>query len=83
MKHVMKLCVLSMLLLISGCNGKVPELPKMETCHVPYTAPADINNTSCPHDAHFYTCVRIKKQKNTAAYKYEAKMREANDGVCK
>lgn len=82
MKRVTMLCVLSMLISFSGCSKKDPEPMKMTPCHVPYTVPADINNIPCPHDAHFYTCVRVKTLKNDEAKKYEIKMREQNAGVC-
>lgn len=85
MIHAMKLCVLLTLISFSfiGCNSKTPEAPKMDTCHVPYTAPADINNTSCSNDAAFYTCVKIRTLKNFEAKKNEAAQREINEGVCK
>lgn len=83
MKHVMKLCVLLTLLIFSGCALKNPSPDKIDQCHVPYTQPADVNNTRCPHDAHFYTCVRVRVQKNIAAKKYEMDNRINNEGVCK
>jgi hypothetical protein len=83
MKRAMKLCVPLTLLIFSGCGGKTPELPQMKPCRTPYTEPADVNNTRCPHDEHFYTCVRVRIQKNIAAKKYEMEQRINNEGVCR
>lgn len=83
MRLATTLCALWMLISFSGCGGKAPEPPKMERCVVPYTPPADVNNTPCPRDAHFYTCVRIKTMKNHEAKKHEATVREINEGVCR
>lgn len=85
MIRAMKLCVLLTLISfsLSGCFGDEPAMPKMDTCHVPYTESALIDNTPCPHDAQFYTCVKIKVAKNYEAKNNEAKLRKNNSEVCR
>ncbi len=85
MIRVMKLCALLTLISFSfvGCSKVQPQPPKMDTCHIPYTEPAVMDNTPCPHDAKFYTCVKIKAAKNYEAKKYENSQRVIHEGVCK